>query len=206
MYPVLWVIDHAPVYDAEERAVLVALVIKGDFDGMNCFRSYPTLAAAARVDAKTAGRKCRAMEARGILRRQEKHRSRVWLSIPKEQRPVIWEVMIPAEWWSAAQLESINEQRAGMGRAPITPGTRPPLAPAPAKKTRADKGVKRPRKTTNKPVENLTPGTASPWGKTDTGVREAGTASPGGEDCKSGGRDLQSPNLLSHLLSHHPRT
>ncbi|MFJ1901706.1 MULTISPECIES: hypothetical protein [unclassified Streptomyces] len=163
LYPVLWAIDHAPVYDAEERAILVALVIKGDFDGTNNFRSYPTLAAAARVDAKTAGRKCRAMESRGILRRQTKHQSRVWLSIPKEQRPVIWEVMIPAEWWSAAQLESINEQRAGLGRPAITPETRPALAQVPPKKARADKGVKRPKKS----APTSDPGTTSPRVKPD---------------------------------------
>lgn len=180
MYPVLWAIDHAPVYDAEERAILVALVVKGDFDGMNCFRSYPTLAATARVDAKTAGRKCRAMEARGILRRQEKHRSRVWLAIPKEQRPVIWEAMIPAEWWSAAQLESINEQRAGLGRPELTPRNRPPLAPAPPKKTRADKGVKRPKKASGETVPTVDPGTTSPGGKPDTGGKGVGTSSPGG--------------------------
>lgn len=181
MYPVLWAIDHAPVYDAEERAVLVALVIKGDFDGTNCFRSYPTLAAAAKVDVKTAGRKCRAMESRGVLRRQTKHQSRVWLSIPKEQRPVIWEVMIPAEWWSAAQLESINEQRAGLGRAPLTPESRPELPEAPPKKPRADKGVKRPRKASATP----TPGTTSPRGKTDAEGGQVGTTSPYPPDCKS---------------------
>ncbi|MFE3373928.1 hypothetical protein ACFXOK_30590 [Streptomyces sp. NPDC059173] len=189
LYPVLWAIDHAPVYDVEERAVLVALVVKGDFDGMNCFRSYPTLAAAARVDSKTAGRKCRAMESRGILRRQEKHRSRVWLSIPKEQRPVIWEVMIPAEWWSAAHLESINEQRAGLGRAAITPQTRPALAPAPPKKTRADKGTKRPKKATTPPGDYKSPG-------------QNGHRGEGGRDYKSLPPDYKSPNLLSH----HPRT
>ncbi|MCX4581350.1 hypothetical protein OHB41_51320 [Streptomyces sp. NBC_01571] len=185
MYPVLWAIDHAPVYDAEERAVLVALVVKGDFDGMNCFRSYPTLAAAARVDAKTAGRKCRAMESRGILRRQTAHQSRVWLSIPKEQRPVIWEVMIPAEWWSAAQLESINEQRAGLGRPLLTPANRPALAPAPLKKARADKGVQRPKK--------ADPGTTSPRVKTDITAGGVGTTSPYPPDYKSLPPGLQVP-------------
>ncbi|MFI6006813.1 hypothetical protein ACIA98_41885 [Streptomyces sp. NPDC051366] len=189
MYPVLWAIDHAPVYDAEERAILVALVVKGDFDGMNCFRSYPTLAAAARVDAKTAGRKCRAMESRGILRRQTKHQSRVWLSIPKEQRPVIWEVMIPAEWWSAAQLESINEQRAGLGRPALTPESRPALAPAPPKKARADKGVKRPKKTAVAPD----PGTDSPRVKTDIKEGGVGTTSPYPPDYKSLPPGLQVP-------------
>ncbi|RWZ74900.1 hypothetical protein EQK42_16470, partial [Streptomyces albidoflavus] len=128
LYPILWAADHAPVRDAEERAILVALVIKGDFDGCNCFRSYKTLAERARVDAKTAGRRCREMEARGLLKRQEEHRSKAWLAIPEEQRPVIWEVMIPAEWWSPAQLADINDQRAGLGRPPLTPQNRPPLA------------------------------------------------------------------------------
>lgn len=185
MYPVLWAIDHAPVYDAEERAVLVALVVKGDFDGMNCFRSYPTLAAAARVDAKTAGRKCRAMEARGLLRRQTAHRSKRWLDIPKEQRPVIWEVMIPAEWWSSAQLESINEQRANLGRPAITPENRPALAPAPPKKTRADKGMKRSKK--------ADPGTTSPRVKTDISAGGVGTTSPYPPDYKSLPPGLQVP-------------
>ncbi|MFJ4577615.1 hypothetical protein ACIP4W_41005 [Streptomyces sp. NPDC088846] len=189
MYPVLWAIDHAPVYDAEERAVLVALVIKGDFDGMNCFRSYPTLAAAARVDSKTAGRRCRAMESRGILRRQTKHQSRVWQSIPKEQRPVIWEVMIPAEWWSAAQLESINEQRGSLGRAPLTPKNRPPLAPAPPKAARKDKGVKRPKKTPSTPD----PGTHSPRVETDIEREGVGTTSPYPPDYKSLPPGLQVP-------------
>lgn len=146
LYPILWAVDHAPVRDAEERAVLVALVIKGDFDGLNCFRSYRSLADKARVDPKTAGRRCREMEARGILRRQEEHLSPAWRKIPEEQRPVPWEVMIPAEWWGPAQLEDVNEQRAALGRPPLTAENRPPLAEAPPKKARADRGVKRPKK------------------------------------------------------------
>jgi hypothetical protein len=163
LYPILWAVDHAPVRDAEERAVLVALVIKGDFDGCNCFRSYGSLAEKARVDAKTAGRRCREMEARGILKRQTAHRSQAWLAIPEEQRPVVWEVMIPADWWSPAQLAELNEQRASLGRPPITPQNRPPLAPAPPKKTRSDKGSKRPKKGEQPEGETAgNPGTDSP--------------------------------------------
>lgn len=173
LYPILWAVDHAPVRDAEERAVLVALVIKGDFDGCNCFRSYGSLAEKARVDAKTAGRRCREMEARGILKRQTAHRSQAWLNIPEEQRPVVWEVMIPAEWWSPAQLAELNEQRASLGRPPLTPENRPPLAPAPPKRPRADKGSKRP-----KPGET---------------AGNPGTSSPHPQDCKSPPRGLQVP-------------
>ncbi|MGW6456309.1 hypothetical protein ACWF94_10345 [Streptomyces sp. NPDC055078] len=182
LYPILWAADHAPVRDAEERAILVALVIKGDFDGCNCFRSYKTLADKARVDAKTAGRRCREMEARGILKRQEEHRSKAWLAIPEKQRPVIWEVMIPAEWWSAAQLADINDQRASLGRPPLTPQSRPALAPAPPKKARTDKGTKRPKKDgqTREPddVQSGDPGTTSP------GV-DPGTTSPHPQDYES---------------------
>ena len=167
LYPILWAVDHAPVRDAEERALLVALVVKGDFDGCNCFRSYKTLAEKARVDPKTAGRRCREMEARGLLRRQEEHQSEVWLRIPEEQRPVIWEVMIPATWWGPEQLADINDQRAGLGRPALTPENRPKLAPAPPKKTRTDKGSTRPKdvdRTGDLGILDFegTPGTTSP--------------------------------------------
>ncbi|WP_431784849.1 hypothetical protein [Streptomyces chumphonensis] len=149
LYPILWAAEHAPVKDAEERAVLVALVMKCDFDGCNAFRSYPTLAKAAVISRRTVMRRCHDMEQRGLLRRQTQHQSAVWLRIPEDQRPVCWEVMIPAEWWSAVQLAEINEQRAGLGRPALTPATRPALPEAPPKKERADKGSKRPKRAKN---------------------------------------------------------
>ena len=104
LYPVLWAIEHAPVYDAEERAILGALVIKGDFDGCNCFRSRPKLAEAARVDPKTVDRKLAAMEKRGLIRRQPGPKPAACLKLPKDKRTVVWEVLIPQEFWSAVQL------------------------------------------------------------------------------------------------------
>ncbi|MEU6929019.1 hypothetical protein AB0A05_07625 [Streptomyces sp. NPDC046374] len=182
LYPILWAADHAPVRDAEERAILVALVVKCDFDGCNAFRSYKTLAERARVDEKTAGRRCREMETRGLLKRQTEHRSKAWLAIPREQRPVIWEVMVPAEWWSPAQLADINEQRAGLGRPPLTPENRPALASAPPKKNRSDKGTKRPKRND----QSSDPGTDSPGG-------HPGTDSPHPGDYESGPRGLEVP-------------
>lgn len=193
LYPILWAVEHAPVRDAEERAILMALVVKGDFDGMNCFRSYPTLAKVARVDPKTAGRKCREMEQRGILRRQTEYLSQVWLRIPEAQRPVPWEVMIPASWYSRAQLTEINHQRESLGRPPITRQTRPDLAEAPPKAARSDKGKKRPKKDdqdadpgTDSPPG---PGTDSPW---PTGGNP-GTDSPHPTDSESPAQGLTVP-------------
>lgn len=188
LYPILWAAEHAPVRDAEERAILIALVMKGDFDGCNCFRSYGTLAKVARVDTKTAGRRCREMESRGILRRQTEHRSRSWLSIPEEQRPVIWEVMIPADFWSAVQLADINEQRAALGRHELTRQNRPALPEAPPKKARADKGAKRPKKVGQ--AGDL--GACSPEG-------DPGTSSPHPRDFQS-----PPPGLVVPLPSESP--
>ncbi|MFJ6561988.1 hypothetical protein ACIQMV_19430 [Streptomyces sp. NPDC091412] len=193
LYPILWAAEHAPVRDAEERAILIALVMKGDFDGCNCFRSYATLAKVARLDPKTAGRRCREMEKRGILRRQEEYRSQAWLAIPEKQRPVVWEVMIPAEFWSQLQLAEINEQRASLGRHALTAKNRPPLAEAPAKKTRADKGVKRPKEGGR---SSEAPGTDSPWGGPqveDVDARNPGTASPHPQDYESPPQGLEVP-------------
>lgn len=144
LYPIIWAVEHAPVRDAVERAILSALVMKGDFDGCNCYRSYSTLAKVARVDPKTAGRKCRAMESRGILRRQTGPMPEGWKRLPKDKRPVVWEVMIPADFWSAVQLEEINHARRERGRPPITSESRPPLPDAPPKQSRSDKGKERP--------------------------------------------------------------
>lgn len=189
LYPVLWAAEHAPIVDAEERAILIALVLKGDFDGCNCFRSYETLSRVARVDKKTAGRKCRAMEARGILRRQLDHLSKAYLRIPEEQRPVAWEVMIPAAWWSTAQLEEINEQRASLGRPALTAEHRPLLAEAPPKKARSDKGVKRPRKT----AQTYPQGLEVPGGSRGLEVPTPGTDSPHPPDFKSAPQGLEVP-------------
>lgn len=191
LYPIIWAAEHAPVRDAEERAILIALVMKGDFDGCNCFRSYGTLAKVARVDTKTAGRRCREMEQRGILRRQEQYRSQAWLAIPEKQRPVVWEVMIPVDFWSAVQLDEINEQRASLGRHPLTRENRPALADAPPKKTRADKGTKRPKKKDGQAGED--PGTDSPWVGNDPEGADLGTDSPHPRDCQSPPQGLEVP-------------
>lgn len=150
LYPILWAVEHAPIVDAEERAILVALVTKGDFDGCNCYRSFATLARVARVDRRTAMRKVQAMTDRGILREQKDPPPQSWYDLPADKRPVVREAMIPASFWSKVQLAEINESRADRGRAPINAENRPDLAEAPPKKTRADKGVPNPKRSKKK--------------------------------------------------------
>ena len=148
LYPIIWALEHAPVVDAAERAVLMALANKGDFDGCNAYRGYPALSRVAKIDPKTVERKCHAMEKRGLIRRQPGPKPEGWLKLPADKKTVVWEIMIPHSHYSAAELANTNETRAERGRGPITPQNRPDLAPAPEKKARADKGKKRPKKDT----------------------------------------------------------
>ena len=158
LYPILWAVEHAPIVDAEERAILVALVSKGDFDGCNCYRSFATLARVAQCDRRTAMRKVAAMTKRGLIRPQTGPKPKSWLDLPKDKRPVVREVMVPASFWSAVQLEEINEQRADRGRPPITPQNRPDLPEAPPKKARADKGKPNPKRSRKKKATTPTEG------------------------------------------------
>ena len=205
LYPILWAAEHAPVADAEERAILVALVMKSDADGRNCFRSQPTLARLARVDPKTVSRRLKAMEQRGLIRRQPGRKPQAWHKIPKDKRPVVWEVLIPASFWSTRQLDDINEHRTTCGLPPITPENRPDLPEAPPKKQRADKGVKRPerqKKTSSQDWDApQTPREIEERGdyKSPRENETGGTTSPvaGGLQVRSRG-DSQSPNPPSN--------
>ena len=145
-YPVIWALKHAPVVDAEERAILMALADHGDADGCNCFPSVATMARVALVSPSTVKRKLRALKARGVIRPQVGPAPARWLAMPSYLRATVYELMIPYSWWSDAQREEINRMRADRGRPPLTPDLRPDLAPAPPKKARADKGRPAPQR------------------------------------------------------------
>ena len=189
LYPIIWALEHAPVIDAAERAVLMALANKGDFDGCNAYRGYPALARVAKVDPKTVKRKCHAMEKRGILRRQTGKMPEGWLKLPADKKTVVWEIMIPHSHYSPAELANTNETRAERGRPPITPQNRPDIREA-EKLGRKDKGQERPERRKKKETDSGKPGdTKSPGTE--------GTQSPPatGHEVPPRG-DSESPNPL----------
>lgn len=145
-YPIIWALKHAPVVDAIERAILLAIADHGDADGCDCYPSVGTMAKAALVDNRTAQRRRDGLEARGLIRRQPGPPPARWLNIPPYKRPPVLEVMIPYSWWSDAQREDVNRRREEKGRPPLTPEMRPDLAEAPAKAVRSDKGKKNPKR------------------------------------------------------------
>lgn len=156
---VLWAVRSAPIADAVEWAVLVAMAEAADQDGCNSYQSRQTIGAMIKVDAKTVGRRQGAMEKRGLLGRGDQSAAS---HIPADVRPVVWDLMIPYGWFP--DVDKTNAYRALKGRAPLTPESRPDLKAAPEKKRRADIGVLRPERRkgagTHSPTVNA--GTNSP--------------------------------------------
>lgn len=160
-YPVIWAMKHAPVADALERLILIAMADAADSDGCNSYRSYRSHALIAKdVDEATIRRRQRAMQKRGLIRRDTTPPPARYLQIPKNRRPPRWEICIPYSWWSAAQREEIQRERRDRGLPPITAESRPDLPDAPARKPRADKG---------KPNPNRRPKKARSDGQQDDG-------------------------------------
>lgn len=175
-YPVIWALKHAPVADAYERAVLLALADSGDPDGCDCYPSPETMTVIAKCDAQTVKERCKAMQKRGLIRRQRQAPSKPgWLRIPRNRRPAVWELMIPSSWWSDEQRAGINRMRAerGANTEPITPETRPDLTPAPQRAPRADKGRTRATVQPNEEHQSL-------WGVSQTPQDDPVENRPGG--------------------------
>ncbi len=175
----LWAIKSAPVIDAEERGVLIALAESAWSDGTDAFPSKKTIARIAVVDPKTVQRRLRALTARGLI---AEGNQKAAAYIPSWCRPTVYDLLIPYSWYP--DVEQVNAERRGRGKPPLTRESRPDLAPAPPRRTRADKG--KPRKT--RPAQVREGDCKSPCGQ-----RRRGTASPQGGDYKSLTRGLQDP-------------
>lgn len=110
-FPTTWAISHAPVTDAIERVILIVFAGRAGADGRNAGPADQSLADLAHVSLETLDQKCADLERRGLIHRQDDGN---------------WEVMVPAGFWSEAQLKDLNEWRNEVaGLPPITPENRP---------------------------------------------------------------------------------
>ncbi|MEU4231167.1 helix-turn-helix domain-containing protein [Nonomuraea sp. NPDC026600] len=138
-----WAMYYAPVKSATEKLVLVALAHRTDDDGCDAYKSKGTLAQAAMCDPKTVQRVLRDLEERGLIKLGDQS---VAAYIDIRYRPVVYDIQIPHSWYSAAQMEQVNSERARKGRPPLQPDDRPDLSPAPKRPSRSDKGTKVPQR------------------------------------------------------------
>lgn len=198
LLPILWAMKSAPVADAEERAILIAMAESAWSDGTDAFQSKKTIAEIAVIDPKTVQRRLKTLKERGLIAEGNQAAAAY---IPEYYRPTVYDLLIPYSWFP--DVEQVNAERKGRSKPPLTRASRPDLAPAPPRKRRADKGVKRLNKQTAPAHggDSQHPGDYESSGQSG---QEGGTASPGGGDCKSRTRGLQDPQPSPSYPPQHP--
>ncbi|MEU3634083.1 hypothetical protein [Streptomyces fradiae] len=194
----VWVLSgDAPVADVNEYAVLGAMADKADPDGCGTWLSKETIAARVHVSEETVKRCWRNMLKRGLIAKGDQSLVRHYRA---DRRPTVYDLLIPYTWFS--NVDRINQERERLGRPPLTQADRPPLAPAPPKKQRADKGKPRPKKTTA-PDQG-----ASQRGNSQTPRAGASTTPHGGTtsrprgNYKSSAGELEDPQNSQSNPSH----
>lgn len=135
--------ETAPVVDVYERSILTLMAHRADHDGTGCWPSIPTMAEYACCDDKTIERRLAAMRRRKVIAYGNQKLVR---HLPADKRPKVYDILIPYDWYSAAQIVEVDRDREKRGMPPLPPESRPPLEPVIAKgrKARSDKG--KPRK------------------------------------------------------------
>lgn len=134
--------ESAPVADVQEFAILSVMAQYANMDGTGVFKSPARIAEIIRCDEKTVKRRIQAMVSRGLLGLGDQ---RMAAYIEKRYRPKVYDLLIPHSWYSAAQLEKVNRDRASRGLGPLIPEHRPLIEDAgPSRKRRSDCGIPRP--------------------------------------------------------------
>lgn len=137
----VWVLSgDAPVADVNEYAVLGAMADKADPDGCGSWLAKETIAARVHISEETVKRCWRNMLRRGLIAKGDQNLVRHYRA---DRRPVVYDLMIPYDWFS--NIDRLNAERSRLGREPLTREERPTVAPAPVKPGRADKGKPRPK-------------------------------------------------------------
>ncbi|MET7816269.1 helix-turn-helix domain-containing protein [Streptomyces sp. NPDC005395] len=181
--PHLWATHDSPVKDTTERLILIALADKADADGCNTFPSKKTIAKVALCDEKTVQRKLGDLRKRKLIDYGDQEAARY---IEKRYRPKVYDMLIPYSWYGPERITRVNAERAGKGLPPLTPENRPPIADAPERTVRSDKGKPRPKKATAGKAKQggQTVPPRSGAGGTDN-PPSGGTESPGSEGTES---------------------
>ncbi|MBB4928299.1 hypothetical protein [Kitasatospora kifunensis] len=184
----VWALSgDAPVADVNEYAVLGCMAETADRDGCGTWQSKETIASRVHVSEETVKRCWRNMRRRGLIAKGDQSLVKHYRA---DRRPVVYDLLIPYDWFS--NIERTNAERARLGREPLTPENRPPIAPAQPKKQRADKGASRPKRTPSDQEGPERGNSETPRGKTSE-TPHGGTASHRRGNCKSSTGGLVDP-------------
>ena len=161
----LWGLKDAPAKDTEERVLLTIMGEAASEDGTACYLAQATMAKRAVMADRTVRRRLAEMEARGVIARGDQT---LVAHLRPDQRPIVWDLMIPYAWFP--NIDRVNENRARAGLPPLTPQNRPDLTSVPEKKKRADVGQPKPRKKVESDTGDATGLVVRPSGDPETGL------------------------------------
>ncbi|MEU4032329.1 hypothetical protein [Streptomyces anulatus] len=198
----IWVLSgDAPVADVNEYAVLGAMADQADPDGCGTWLSKETIATRVKISEETVKRCWRNMSKRGLITRGDQSHVRHYRA---DRRPVVYDLLIPYDWFS--NVDRINTERGRYGRPSLTPADRPPIAAAPAKKTRGDKGKTRPKKQTAPAPdqEAMERGNSETPREKSPPPPHGGTTSCPRGNCQSSTGELEDPQPSENTQSKNP--
>lgn len=136
--------ETTPVADVYERVILMSMATRAKKDGTGVYLSPATIARRNPCDQQTIKDRMKALEARGVIRLGDQ---RIAAHIPANRRPNVYDLMIPASYYSPSQLADVNAEREERGLGPLDLADRPDLpVPPPSRKARSDKGKPNPAK------------------------------------------------------------
>lgn len=147
-----WASEAAPAADTYERIILMKLASHAGDDGCGAYPSIPSMARACLCDTETVKRRLRSLQKRRVIGLGDQ---RLVHHYPANRRPKVYDLLIPAEWYSNDQLAKVNRQRVEVGLEPLTPENRPSLALPLPKRTRADKGIPNPKRNPKRAAPSL---------------------------------------------------
>lgn len=133
-FPLLWALKEAPVADAVERLVLIALAEAALSDGTEAALSKKEIAQVALVDLKTVQRKLGKLLRRGLIAEGDQG----VIAHLGSGRPKVYDLLIPLS--AFPNVEQVNADRELRGKVPLTLENRPDLEDAPTRTRRADFG------------------------------------------------------------------
>jgi 5-methylcytosine-specific restriction endonuclease McrA len=138
MLPILWALKDAPVADAPERLILVALAETALSDGTRAMLARREIAEIALLDVKTVQRRLRKLVDRGLIAEGDQQAAS---HLPQWKRPKVYDLMIPCS--AFPNIDQVNSDRDARGEEPLTPDNRPALTDAPPRTRRKDLGQMR---------------------------------------------------------------
>lgn len=138
---VTYVLENCPLLDPYELSVMISIADGADYSGCGSRKSQETIATEARCSDRKVRDVLAELQAAGVLAKGDQ---RLVSHVPRDKRPVVWDVLIPYSWFR--EVAKVNKKRVSDGMRPLTEESRPDILTREPKARRADLGKPKAKK------------------------------------------------------------